>query len=87
MAPVASGLAVFLREPPAWALAARFGLLCHPASVGSDLTHACKLLAQRFPGRLRVLFSPQHGFWGEKQDNMIPSADFVDPLLQPGKSH
>jgi uncharacterized protein YbbC (DUF1343 family) len=82
MGPVASGLAVFLREPPAWAPAARLGLLCHPASVGPDLTHARKLLAQRLPGRLRVLFSPQHGLWGEKQDNMIPSADFVDPLLQ-----
>jgi uncharacterized protein YbbC (DUF1343 family) len=39
-------------------------------------------LARRFPGRLQGLFSPQHGLKGEKQDNMISSPDFEDPLLQ-----
>jgi uncharacterized protein YbbC (DUF1343 family) len=29
-----------------------------------------------------VLFSPQHGLRGEKQDNMVSSPDFEDPLLQ-----
>jgi uncharacterized protein YbbC (DUF1343 family) len=60
---------------------ARLGLLSHPASVGPELTSARELLARRFPGRLQILFSPQHGLLGEKQDNMIPSADFADPVL------
>jgi uncharacterized protein YbbC (DUF1343 family) len=81
MARVASGLEIFLQEPPAWAADARLGLLSHAPSVGSDLTDVRELVARRFPGRLRVLFSPQHGLLGEKQDNMIPSADFVDPVL------
>jgi uncharacterized protein YbbC (DUF1343 family) len=38
-------------------------------------------VAQRFPGQLQVLFSPQHGLKGEKQDNMVSSPDFEDPLL------
>ena len=42
---------------------------------------ARELVARRFPGRLTVLFSPQHGLLGEKQDNMIASADFADPVL------
>ena len=58
------------------------GLLSHPASVDADLTNARELVARRFHGQLKVLFSPQHGLLGEKQDNMIASADFADPVLQ-----
>ena len=79
---VRTGLESFLQDPPAWAGRARLGLLSHPAAVGPDLTSARELLAARFPGQIRVLFSPQHGLLGEKQDNMIASADFVDPVLQ-----
>ena len=78
---VASGLEIFLREPPVWAAEARLGLLSHAPSVGPDLAGARELVARRFPGRLTVLFSPQHGLLGEKQDNMIASADFADPVL------
>ncbi len=33
---------------------------------------------QAFPGQLTCLFSPQHGFFSEKQDNMIESAHTTD---------
>ena len=79
---VVSGLEIFLREPPAWAADARLGLLSHAPSVGPDLAGARELVARRFPGRLQILFSPQHGLLGEKQDNMIASADFADPVLR-----
>jgi len=39
-------------------------------------------VARRFPGQLRALFSPQHGLKGDKQDNMVASPDFEDPLLR-----
>jgi uncharacterized protein YbbC (DUF1343 family) len=61
---------------------ARLGLLSHAAAVGPDFTSARELVARRFPGQLQVLFSPQHGLLAEKQDNMIASADFVDPVLK-----
>lgn len=79
---VQTGLKSFLQTPPAWAARARLGLLSHPAAVGPDLTSARELLAARLPGQLQVLFSPQHGLLGEKQDNMIASADFADPVLK-----
>jgi uncharacterized protein YbbC (DUF1343 family) len=82
MTKVASGLEVFVDDPPPWAKGARLGLLSHPASISADLESARELIARRFPGQLRVLFSAQHGLWGEKQDNMISSADFLDPLLK-----
>jgi len=82
MSRVTSGLEIFLQEPPGWAAGARLGLLSHAPSVGPDLTGARELVARRLPGRLQVLFSPQHGLLGEKQDNMIASADFIDPVLK-----
>ncbi|MGD0827808.1 MAG: DUF1343 domain-containing protein, partial [Desulfobaccales bacterium] len=72
MGRVITGVESFLQDPPAWAARTRLGLLSHPAAVAADLTAARGLLAARFPGQLKVLFSPQHGLWGEKQDNMIP---------------
>jgi uncharacterized protein YbbC (DUF1343 family) len=75
------GLERLLADPPPWLAGQRLGLLCNPASVGPGFRHARQLVDQRFPGRLRVLFSPQHGFHAEKQDNMIESGDLVDPLL------
>ncbi len=78
---VFSGLEVFLHEPPAWARSARLGLLTHPAAVAADLTPSRHLIARHFPGQLKILFSPQHGLLGEKQDNMVPSGDFLDPDL------
>ncbi len=45
------------------------------ASVNHEFRYACDLLAERFPGQLRMLFSPQHGLQGEQQANMIESPD------------
>jgi uncharacterized protein YbbC (DUF1343 family) len=57
----------------------RLGLIHHPASVTANLaSSAHSLLAEGF--ELRALFGPQHGAYGEKQDDMIESDDFRDPL-------
>jgi uncharacterized protein YbbC (DUF1343 family) len=59
----------------------RLGLLANPASVDSRFQHAVKIIQQLFPGRLTTLFSPQHGFYAEKQDNMIESDHTKEPEL------
>ena len=59
--------------PPALARGARFGLLANQASVDARFAYAHDVLAARFPGQLRAVFSPQHGLWGTEQDNMIES--------------
>jgi len=81
MAEVNTGLEHFLEQPSRWVGKERLGLLCNPASTGRDFRHARVLIDRQLPGRLRALFSPQHGFFAEKQDNMIESADTIDPLL------
>ena len=58
----------------------RVALLAHPASVTRDLTHSLDALAALGDLRLTAAFGPQHGLRGDKQDNMIESADFDDPV-------
>lgn len=56
----------------------RVGLVCHPASVNEDLQHSLDLLAKKI--KLSCAFGPQHGVRGDKQDNMVESSDFIDPV-------
>jgi uncharacterized protein YbbC (DUF1343 family) len=60
---------------------ARFGLLANQASVNREFDYAGLLLARRFPGKLAALFTPQHGFWGEQQENMIETGHGRDAVL------
>jgi len=60
---------------------ARIGLLCNPASVDSRLNHTRLLIDKSFPQQLKALYAPQHGFFAEKQDNMIESEDLLDSVL------
>ena len=79
MAIVKTGLEVFLSDPPSSITDRRLGLLCNPASVDRRLIHARLRIDQDLPGQLKALYAPQHGFYAEKQDNMIESADRSDP--------
>jgi len=67
-----------LRKPLA---GKRVALLAHPASVTRDLTHSMDALAATGDVKLSAAFGPQHGLRGDKQDNMIESPDFNDPVL------
>ena len=58
----------------------RVALLAHPASVTRDLTHSLDALAAAGDVRLSAALGPQHGLRGDKQDNMVESPDFVDPV-------
>lgn len=59
----------------------RVALLAHPASVTWNLTHSLDALAAAGVN-LTAAFGPQHGLRGDKQDNMVESDDFTDPLHQ-----
>ena len=58
----------------------RVALLAHPASVTRDLVHSLDALATLDDIKLTAAFGPQHGLRGDKQDNMIESPDFIDPV-------
>ena len=58
----------------------RVALLAHPASVTGDLTHSLDALAECGDIQVTSAFGPQHGLRGDKQDNMVESPDFTDPV-------
>jgi uncharacterized protein YbbC (DUF1343 family) len=76
------GIDRFLEEPQLRKPLAgrRVALLAHPASVTRDLTHSLDALAALGDLRLSAAFGPQHGLRGDKQDNMIESPDYADPV-------
>ncbi len=58
----------------------RMALLAHPASVTADLTHSLDALMACGDVNVTAAFGPQHGLRGDKQDNMVESPDFTDPV-------
>jgi uncharacterized protein YbbC (DUF1343 family) len=66
-----------LRKPLA---GRRVALLAHPASVTADLVHSLDALAACPEISVTAAFGPQHGLRGDKQDNMVESPDFTDPV-------
>jgi uncharacterized protein YbbC (DUF1343 family) len=66
-----------LRQPLA---GKRVALLGHPASVTRELQHSLDALASLTDVRVSAAFGPQHGLRGDKQDNMVESPDYTDPV-------
>ena len=58
----------------------RVALLAHPASVTQNMVHSMDALAELDDIDLVAAFGPQHGLKGDKQDNMVESEDFRDPV-------
>ncbi|KOR29106.1 hypothetical protein TI04_09435, partial [Achromatium sp. WMS2] len=58
----------------------RLALLANPASVTADLTHAIDAIASNSNFHLTAAIGPQHGLRGDKQDNMVESPDYRDPI-------
>jgi len=62
---------------------ARIGALLHPASVSSTLEHASRVL-ERYNNdlfSLAAFLGPQHGFFGQTQDNMVEWKSYEHPRL------
>jgi uncharacterized protein YbbC (DUF1343 family) len=74
-----------LRKPLA---GRRVALLGHPASVNHVGRHSLDALMSLVGGQtamggglqITAAFGPQHGMRGDKQDNMVESEDYVDPI-------
>lgn len=58
----------------------RIGYLSNQASTTREFVHGRVVLQQKYGDRLTCLFSPQHGFFSEKQDNMIESDHSIDAV-------
>lgn len=56
----------------------RVAVVAHPASVTEDLVHSLDALIAAGVN-VTSAFGPQHGLKGDKQDNMVETADEIDP--------
>ena len=68
---VKSGLEVLLNCFPSKLKGKNLGLLCHAPSITHDFRHITDLLFHSRDCRLKAIFGPQHGIYGQTQDNMI----------------
>lgn len=59
----------------------RIGLLANQASTNREYRYSKDCFADCFGDQLTCLFSPQHGFFSEKQDNMIESDHEKDATI------
>jgi len=78
---VRTGLDLIAADPPADFAGVRAGLLCNQATVDRTFRHGRDIVGRIC--ELKCLFSPQHGFFSEKQDNMIESPHGKDAVGLP----
>ena len=79
MTKIKVGLDLFEKLWPRPLKGAHVGLLVHPASVNTRLEHAIGLFMKSRKCSLTALFGPQHGIYGQTQDNMVEWKGFCDP--------
>jgi len=68
---VQTGLEIFLKSIPKELKNKRIGVLCHAASITRNLSHIVDIFYETDEFKLTAIFGPQHGLYGQTQDNMI----------------
>lgn len=79
---VQTGLEIMLNHLPALLKGKRIGILCHAPSITSDFTHITEVFFKRKDCSLTAIFGPQHGIFGQTQDNMIEWEGHLHPLYR-----
>lgn len=79
---VTTGLESVLSKLPASIKGKRVGVLCHAPSITPDFVHITEHFARRTDCRLSAIFGPQHGLYGQTQDNMIEWQSVVHPVYK-----
>jgi uncharacterized protein YbbC (DUF1343 family) len=78
---VTTGLETFLKTAHKKYKKLSLGVVCNQATVDQKKRHISEAVLEKKLGlKIKSFFGPQHGIRGEKQDNMVESADFVDPV-------
>jgi uncharacterized protein YbbC (DUF1343 family) len=79
---VKTGLEIILEKFPRGLKGKRIGVLCHAPSVTRDFSHISDLLFKNSECKLTAVFGPQHGLFGQTQDNMIEWSGEVHPVYR-----
>ena len=68
---VKTGLEIITEKLPLQLKGKRIGVVCHAPSITRDFRHITEIFFHRSDCRLSAIFGPQHGIFGQTQDNMI----------------
>ena len=79
---VQTGLERILRRFPDGLKGKSIGILCHSPSISSDFRHITDIFHNRKDCRMNAIFGPQHGLYGQTQDNMIEWANSMHPVFK-----
>ncbi|OFY62292.1 MAG: hypothetical protein A2V64_05440 [Bacteroidetes bacterium RBG_13_43_22] len=79
---VLSGLEILRDEFPLKLKGKRIGVLCHAPSITRDFRHITQIISERNDCRLSAIFGPQHGMFGQTQDNMIEWEGNLHPVFK-----
>ncbi len=60
----------------------KIGILCHAPSVAADYSHITEIISEREDCFMTAIFGPQHGIYGQTQDNMIEWKSIRHPLYR-----
>ena len=76
---VKTGLEILLGKFPEELKGKRVGILCHAPSVTADFIHITEHFFKNKKCELKAIFGPQHGMFGQTQDNMIEWNGYMHP--------
>jgi uncharacterized protein YbbC (DUF1343 family) len=79
---VTTGLEIILENFPSGFKGKRIGILCHASSINTNFEHITDIFYKRKDCRLNAIFGPQHGLYGQTQDNMIEWESQKHPLYK-----
>ncbi|MBD3346106.1 MAG: DUF1343 domain-containing protein [Chitinivibrionales bacterium] len=77
-----SGLEIFCDRFPKELHGVRLGVLCHAPSIDSSYRHIITCLKEIPECTLGAIFGPQHGLFGQTQDNMVEWEGNIHPQLK-----
>ncbi len=79
---VQTGLDQIVRQFPIALKGKRIGILCHSPSITPDFKHIVDLFHKNKECSLAAVFGPQHGLYGQTQDNMIEWGTNIHPVYR-----
>ena len=78
---VLTGLDIVSRQMPKELSGSKVGILCHAPSINRQFMYITEVFNQGSGCTIGALFGPQHGIFGQTQDNMIEWEGSLHPLL------
>jgi uncharacterized protein YbbC (DUF1343 family) len=79
---VKTGLDQVRVKLPAGLKGRKIGILCHAPSISADYSHITDIFFERKDCKMAALFGPQHGIYGQTQDNMIEWKSDIHPIYK-----